>query len=40
LLDWPLLLLATLIALLTLKTKIHILWMLAFGAILGALGLV
>ena len=40
LLDWPLLLLASLIALLTLKTKIHILWMLAFGAILGALGLV
>jgi chromate transporter len=39
-LDWPLLLFASMVALLTLKTKIHILWMLAFGAILGALGLV
>ncbi len=38
--DWPLLLLASFIALLTLKTKLHILWMLALGAILGALGLV
>jgi len=38
--DWPLLLLASFIALLTLKTKLHILWMLALGAILGAFGLV
>jgi chromate transporter len=38
--DWPLLLLASLIALLTLRTKLHILWMLALGAVLGALGLV
>lgn len=38
-LDWPLLLLAGLIAILTMKTKIHILWMLGMGAILGALGL-
>ena len=38
--DWPLLLLASLIAFLTLKTKVHILWMLALGAALGALGFV
>ena len=38
-LDWPLLLLAGFIAILTMKTKIHILWMLGMGAILGALGL-
>ncbi|TXI12585.1 MAG: chromate transporter [Polynucleobacter sp.] len=38
--DWPLLLLASFIALLTLKTKLHILWMLALGALLGAFGLV
>ena len=38
-LDWPLLLLAGFIAILTMKTKIHILWMLGMGAILGAMGL-
>ncbi|MEY4482273.1 MAG: hypothetical protein RIQ84_1435 [Pseudomonadota bacterium] len=38
-LDWPLLLLAGFIAILTMKTKIHILWMLGMGAILGAIGL-
>jgi chromate transporter len=38
--DWPLLLLASFVGLLTLKTKIHILWFLIFGAILGALGFV
>lgn len=39
-LDWPTLLLAGIISIVTLKTKIHILWMLAFGAIFGACGLV
>ncbi len=38
--DWPLLPLASLIAFFTLKTKIHILWMLASGAILSGLGFV
>lgn len=38
-LDWPLLFLAGFIAILTMKTKIHILWMLGMGAILGAMGL-
>lgn len=38
-LDWPLLLLAGFIAILTMKTKIHILWMLGMGATLGAMGL-
>lgn len=38
LLDWPLLLLSGIIAILTVKTNIHILWMLGLGAILGALG--
>ena len=39
-LDWPTLLLAGIISIITLKTKIHILWMLAFGAIFGAYALV
>ena len=39
-LDWPTLLLAGIISIITLKTKIHILWMLALGAIFGACGLV
>lgn len=39
-LDWPTLLLAGFISIITLKTKIHILWMLALGAIFGACGLV
>ena len=38
-LDWPTLLLAGIISIVTLKTKIHILWMLALGAVLGAFGL-
>lgn len=39
-LDWPLILLAAGIAALTINTKIHILWMLSIGAILGACGLI
>jgi chromate transporter len=39
-LDWSTLLLAGIISIITLKTKIHILWMLAFGAIFGAYALV
>jgi chromate transporter len=39
-LDWPTLFLAGIISIITLKTKIHILWMLALGAIFGACGLV
>lgn len=39
-LDWPTLFLAGIISIITLKTKIHILWMLALGAIFGAFGLV
>jgi chromate transporter len=39
-LDWSTLLLASVISIITLKTKIHILWMLALGAIFGAYGLV
>ena len=39
-LDWLTLLLAGIISIITLKTKIHILWMLAFGAIFGAYALV
>lgn len=39
-LDWPLILLANLIMIFILKTKIHILWLLAIGAILGACGLI
>jgi chromate transporter len=38
-LDWPTLLLAVIISIITLKTKLHILWMLVLGATLGALGL-
>ncbi len=39
-LDWPLILLASLIMIFILKTKVHILWLLAIGAILGACGLI
>jgi len=39
-LDWPTIFLAGIISIITLKTKIHILWMLALGAIFGACGLV
>jgi chromate transporter len=37
--DWPTLLLAGIISIVTLKTKIHILWMLVLGAAIGAFGL-
>jgi chromate transporter len=37
--DWPLWLVAAISALLVWKTQIHLLWLLASGAILGALGL-
>jgi len=36
--DWPLILLACVMALITLKTRIHILWLLSIGALMGALG--
>ena len=39
-LDWPLIVLASVIMLFILKTKIHILWMLSIGAILGACGFI
>ena len=39
-LDWPLIVLASLIMIFILKTKVHILWLLAIGAILGACGLI
>ena len=39
-LDWPLILLASLIMIFILKIKVHILWLLAIGAILGACGLI
>jgi len=39
-LDWPLILLASVSMLFILKTKIHILWMLLIGAILGACGFI
>ena len=38
--DWPLWLLTALTALLVWRTKIHLLWLLGAGALLGALGLV
>lgn len=38
--DWPLWLLTALSALLVWRTKIHLLWLLGAGALLGALGLV
>jgi len=38
--DWPLWLLAVTCMLLVWKTKIHLLWLLGVGALLGALGLV
>ena len=38
--DWPLWLLAVVCMLLVWKTKIHLLWLLGAGALLGALGLV
>ncbi len=38
--DWPLWLLAVICMLLVWKTKIHLLWLLGTGALLGALGLV
>ena len=37
--DWPLWLVALISTLLVWKTKIHLLWLLASGAALGALGL-
>jgi chromate transporter len=39
-LDWPLILLASVNMLFILKTKIHILWLLLIGAILGACGFI
>jgi len=38
--DWPLWLLTLVATLLVWRTKIHLLWMIGAGAILGALGLV
>jgi len=38
--DWPLWLLAIVCMLLVWKTKIHLLWLLGVGALLGAFGLV
>ena len=38
--DWPLWLLSVVSGLLIWRTKLHLLWFLAFGALLGALGLV
>ena len=38
--DWPLWLLTTVAAVLVWRTKIHLLWMLCAGALLGALGLI
>ncbi|OOG52015.1 chromate transporter [Polaromonas sp. C04] len=38
--DWPLWLLTVVSALVVWKTRIHLLWLLAAGALLGALGLV
>jgi len=38
--DWPLWLLTAVAALLVWRTKIHLLWMIGAGAVLGALGLV
>jgi chromate transporter len=38
--DWPLWLLTTISMLVVWKTKIHLLWLLGAGAVLGALGLV
>jgi len=38
--DWPLWLLGLVCMLLVWKTKIHLLWLLGVGALLGALGLV
>jgi hypothetical protein len=38
--DWPLWLLALVCALLVWRTKLHLLWLLGAGALLGALGLV
>lgn len=38
--DWPLWLLSAATALIVWRTKIHVLWLLALGAALGAFGLV
>ena len=38
--DWPLWLLAVICMLLVWKTKIHLLWLLGTGALLGALAVV
>lgn len=38
--DWPLILLACFMALITLKTQIHILWLLAIGALVGVFGFI
>jgi chromate transporter len=38
--DWPLWLLAVICMLLVWKTKIHLLWLLGVGALLGAFGVV
>jgi chromate transporter len=38
--DWPLWVLTAVAAVLVWRTKIHLLWMLGAGALLGALGLI
>ena len=38
--DWPLWVLTTVTALVVWRTRIHLLWLLAAGAILGAMGLI
>jgi chromate transporter len=38
--DWPLWALSAITALVVWRTRIHLLWLLAAGAVLGALGLI
>ena len=38
--DWPLWLLTAVVTLLVWRTRLHLLWLIAAGAVLGMLGLV